>query len=165
MPKLKIEVETTPNLYQGRKGESPKAFVIHVTEGTYESAKSWIQKITAAVSYNYVVKEDGTPVCFVHPNNAAWANGLIERPTWPGIHPTINPNLYTISIAYAGFASQGPTIEQVFTIAQLLKELSTQYEIPLDDLHVIGHNQIRGDKQCPGTKCEVTGLRYLATRF
>lgn len=158
-----MEKVETPNCWPDRKGESIRGIVIHCTEGTYESAKSWIVNPQSAVSYNFIVKEDGTPVEFVAPEAAAWANGLTVRPTWRGITPRVNPNLYTLSIAYAGTGAVGPTKAQALMLAGLIAEYAQKFSIPIDALHIIGHNEIRQDKSCPGKKCNMIALRWLAS--
>lgn len=158
-----MEKIETPNHYTDRHGEIPQAIVIHVTEGSYESAKSWIQKIESAVSYHIIVDTDGYPHRFVEDHEAAWANGIIVNPTWTGLKRRINPNLYTLSLAYSGTAQMGPTLAQVLSMAEIISNWSKEWDIPLDKLHIIPHNAIRGDKLCPGKKCDVSAIAYLAS--
>src|SRR3972149_3946910 len=40
-----MELETTPNFWPDRKGETVRGIVVHVTKGTYESARSWIKNV------------------------------------------------------------------------------------------------------------------------
>lgn len=139
------------------------AIVLHCTEGSFESADSWIKNIQSAVSYHYVVKSDGEIVQYVKDEDTAWANGLIVNPLWEGIIERENPNLYTISIAFAGLAKEGPTLAQVVNMAKLVANLSTKHNIPIDYQHVIPHNEIRTDKLCPGSKFDTAAVRYLST--
>jgi len=152
----------TPNFWPDRKGHIPLAIVVHVTEGSFESAKDWTTRPESSASYHYIVREDGKIFQFVEEHEAAWSNGLVVDSKWPGIIPRVNPNLYTLSVAYSGTAARGPTLQQFLAMSSLIAQLSVTWEIPLDDLHVIPHNQIRTDKSCPGPHCEVSALRYFA---
>lgn len=156
-------LEPTPNFWPDRKGETVRGIVVHVTEGSYESARAWIKDIKSAVSYNFIVKRDGTPVQFVDPDAAAWANGVVVSPSWPLLTPGKNPNLYTISIAYAGTAAEGPTIQQAVGLAALIGAIAKKYGIPLDETHIIPHNSIHAGKTCPGPRCSLSALRWLAS--
>lgn len=158
-----MQQESTPNFWPDRKGEIVRGIVIHCTDGSFESADSWIKSVSSAVSYHYVVKPDGTPVQYVNTAAAAWANGLVVNGTWPGLIDKVNPNLYTISIAYAGDPQKGPTLQQVITMAALIKNLSTNYNLTIDENTVIPHNAIRRDKTCPGIGMDMKALRWLAS--
>lgn len=160
-----VDKISTPNFFKDRRGSVPTAIVVHVTEGTFESAKSWIEKIESAVSYHIIVKENGELVRFVEDHETAWANGLIVGSVWKGLEPHKNPNLYTLSIAYAGTGAKGPTFQQVMALANQIKVWAKQWNIPLDDAHIIPHHAIRTDKTCPGKYCEVSALRFIAERL
>lgn len=163
MPRFNTELEETPNQWPDRRGHIPRAIVLHVTEGSYESARDWTKRTEAAASYHYIIKPDGTQVEFVRPDAAAWANGLVVDSKWPGIIPRENPNLYTLSVAYAGTAAAGPTLKQFLSMAYLVAALAQEYQIPIDENTVIPHNAIRADKQCPGRLLDIAALRYLST--
>lgn len=152
----------TANMRSGRMGYKPEAFVIHVTEGSGKGAISWCMNPKSQVSYHYIVDENARVIELVRPENTAWHAGLAVNASWKHIRPGINANLYTIGIAYAGHASEGPTLQQVVAISKLVKALSTQYAITLDDNHVIPHNAIRADKQCPGPKLNTACIVSLA---
>jgi hypothetical protein len=74
----------------------------------------------------------------------------------------LNPNLYTIGIAFAGKIEEKPTILQFFTAAYLLKRFNKQFQIPIDNNHIIPHNWINGAKSCPGPNINMEFLIYLA---
>jgi len=158
-----MEFIPSPNFWPDRKGLRPLAIVIHVTEGSFESAKSWIMKEESAVSYHFIVKHDGTAVQFVYTTAAAWANGVVVNSAWAARQGKINPNLYTISIAYAGTAAVGPTAKQIVAIADLVRQVSDQYAIDISEQTVIPHNLIHTQKTCPGKKCDLVAIRYLAS--
>jgi N-acetylmuramoyl-L-alanine amidase len=154
--------QLSPNFWEGRQGHKPEAFVIHVSEGSFEGSLSWILDPKSAVSYHFLISEFGEVAELVKPENSAWHAGKILNPTWSEIKEGVNPNLYTIGIAFAGFAKDGPTMNQFCTIASLLQHLSVIHSIPLDRKHVVGHNEIRADKICPGEKANLDALLYFA---
>lgn len=162
MERTRIEIKISPNQEKGRRGLKPQAFVIHVTEGAEYGAIEWCMSPKSQVSYHYIVKKNGDIVELVNPENIAWHAGRIIRATWDGVKNGNNPNLYTIGIAYAGFANEGPTFEQVMSMIRLLHELAEYYKIPLDKNTVVGHNQIRADKTCPGQKIDPALLCEVA---
>lgn len=157
---LKKNIVKTANQAVGRYGNKPRAIVVHVTEGTLESALSWIKDVKSRVSYHYIIGKDGSIYQIVDPENMAWSCGLVVKSTWPLLSNGSNPNEYTINIAYAGTAEEGPNRLQIYNLMELIAELCTQYKIPLDYLHIIGHNTIRTDKNCPGAKMDLPTVLY-----
>lgn len=160
---MRIKLLHTANCALGRAGQRPEAIVLHVTEGSSESAIKWCMNPISKVSYHYIVDECGEITEMVNPENTAWANGLVVESSWNLKKEGINPNQYTISIAYAGTAEAGPTRAQVIAIAELVREMSDRYKIPLDKFHVVGHYIIRTDKTCPGRKMPIECVLALAT--
>ncbi len=152
----------SPNQEYLRRGNSIKGFVIHRTEGSFESAVNWCTNPKSEVSYHYIIKENGDDICLVMPENTAWHAGLIRDPQTELIKAGPNPNLYTIGIALSGFASEPPTALQIAKCARLINFLSTYYSIPLDKNSVVTHNSIRADKICPGPYVNVSSIIYLA---
>ncbi len=152
----------SPNKSIGRSGQKPEAVVIHITAGSYESAKNWIYKTEARASYHYLIAKNGKIKRVVQENNTAWHAGRIFNPKWPLLKPGINPNTYTIGIALALTEKEEPTILQIFGIAFLLKRLNHLFQIPLDKDHVIPHNWINGAKSCPGPNVDIEKIIYLS---
>lgn len=153
----------TPNQTFGRGQFNPKAIVIHTTGGSSIGAIKWCLDVKSQVSYHYIVKEDGTLIELVPQENIAWHAGKILKPTWKGLIEKENPNNYTLGIAFAGTAEEGPNIKQFLQMAYLIKELSVKFKIDIDREHIIGHNEIRADKDCPGQKLDLNCLTYLAS--
>jgi N-acetylmuramoyl-L-alanine amidase len=152
----------TPNKSIGRSGQKPEAVVIHITGGTFQSAKNWIYNSIALASYHYVISRNGKLLRAVKEENTAWHAGRITNPKWKDLKPGLNPNLYTIGIAFAGKIEEKPTILQFFTAAYLLKRFNKQFQIPIDNNHIIPHNWINGAKSCPGPNINMEFLIYLA---
>ena len=152
----------SPNQEKGRRGEKIQGFVIHITDGSYESAISWIMDPKSQVSYHFVISKTGSMTCLVLPDNTAWHAGLIKNPTAEIIKPGSNPNLYTIGIALAGLSTEKPSIEQITSVSKIIKMLATYYNIPLDKKTIITHNSIRSDKFCPGQFVSIEAILYLS---
>jgi N-acetylmuramoyl-L-alanine amidase len=159
---MQIVEKKSPNFREGREGFLPKAFVIHVTEGSFESALNWCLDPKSKVSYHFIVKEDGQIFQLVNTNNTAWHAGQAVKPTWQGLTSGRNPNLETIGIAFAGWAAKGPTLAQIWAIRNIILEYSAIHRISLDRNNIIGHNEIRADKVCPGAKANIDAILYLA---
>ena len=88
------------------------------------------------IGYHYVVRKDGT----------------VEqgRPHWTvGAH-AYGHNSHTIGIHVCGnFEEAEPTDEQIESTAMLLANLCTDYELPIDRDHVVGHRELMATA-CPG---------------
>ena len=152
----------SPNFREGRNGFAPKAFVIHVTEGSFDGALEWCMNPESKVSYHFIIKDNGQIYQLVHTENTAWHAGLAIKPTWQGHTIGRNPNLETIGIAFAGFASIGPSLAQILAIREVILQFSAIHRIPLDRKNIIGHNEIRADKVCPGAKANIDAILYFA---
>lgn len=159
---LEIKKFHTANFNSGRGNFAPLGFVIHVSEGSFDSTFKWCMDIKSQVSYHYLIKENGDTIELVNPANTAWHAGKVVKPTSSLVIKGSNPNSYTIGIAYAGFAKQGPTLAQFINMAALIHSLAGTYKIPLDRKYIIGHNEIRSDKVCPGPHLALDSLVYLA---
>lgn len=159
---IPIERSFVQNYERGRRGLSPRAFVIHSSEGSFLGTKSWCNDLSSSVSYHFLIDTNGQILQMVDNFNTAWHAGLVKNSTWSLLKYGQNPNLYTIGIAYAGFAKDGPTFFQMVSIAFLLKEFSVIHSIPLDKTHVVPHNLIRTDKVCPGALVNFDALLAFA---
>ncbi|MBI4788182.1 MAG: N-acetylmuramoyl-L-alanine amidase [Chloroflexi bacterium] len=111
----------SPNFFPGRDGQRVKAVVLHIAQGTYEGAISWLTNPTSQASAHFIVAKDGRIAQMVSLDDSAWGNGLRyengvwltpsdpaapANPTWSGLVPGINPNLYTISIEHEGLFTE-----------------------------------------------------------
>ena len=88
------------------------------------------------IGYHYVIRKDGT----------------VEqgRPHWTvGAH-AYGENSHTIGIHVCGnFEEAEPTATQIESTAMLLANLCTDYELPIDRDHVVGHRELMATA-CPG---------------
>lgn len=98
---------------------------------TSHQAKGW-----TCIGYHYVIRKDGTIE--------------IGRPHWTvGAH-AYGENAHTIGIHLCGnFEIGKPTAAQVESAAMLLANICTDYGIPIDRNHIVGHRELM-ETACPG---------------
>lgn len=159
---MKIFEQFSPNYEPHRRGKVPLAFVIHVSEGSFQSTSDWMSRTESKVSYHFLVKDNGEVCKLVDPRHIAFHAGVLKDPTPYGEQYAPDPNAITIGIAYAGFAATGPTADQICSIAHLINQYAEIYTIPIDRRHIIAHHDIRTDKVCPGAKVDFEAIIYLA---
>lgn len=152
----------SPNQEYLRRGNKILGFVIHKTEGSFSSGVSWCTNPVSQVSYHFIIDKDGTDMCLVMPENTAWHAGL-RKDSKPYTNILgANPNLTTVGIGLAGFASEPPTQQQIAKCAKLIHDIATYYNITLTKDNIIPHHDIRADKICPGPYISLDTLLYLA---
>jgi N-acetylmuramoyl-L-alanine amidase len=154
--------QPTPNFTTGR----PRAIdmlVIHVTEGSAASVRSWFAAKIAQVSAHYMVTVDGAVDQFVRDEDQAWHAGRVDHPTAPLVlaRPHVNPNAYSIGIEHEGMGTAPLTAPQQAASVALIRELCQRHSIPIDRAHIVGHHEIYSRKECPG-KIDVDRLVALA---
>lgn len=137
--------------------------VIHVTEGSASSVRSWFNANAAQVSAHYMVCMDGTIDQFVSEDDQAWHAGRVDHPTAPLVieRPHINPNAYSIGIEHEGTGTQPLTAAQRAASVELIRDICTRRNIPIDRTHVVGHHEVYSLKTCPGA-IDVNALVALA---
>jgi N-acetyl-anhydromuramyl-L-alanine amidase AmpD len=115
--------------------------VIHITDGQpkLSGTVSWFQNPSARVSSHYIVGRDGEVVQMVKHNDVAWhassANGDSV-----GIEHVANTRGLT------------PTPAQYCASAALANWLASQFNLPIDRTHILGHSEAdpkTGHKACP----------------
>jgi len=75
----------SPN-FSSRDGHKIKATVLHVTDGSFNGALSWLTSKKSQVSSHYLISPHRPYVIQLVPENmAAWHAGRVVRPTWPGM--------------------------------------------------------------------------------
>lgn len=94
-------------------------------------AKGW-----TCIGYHYVIRK----------------NGVVEigRPHWTvGAH-AYGENSHTIGIHVCGnFEIANPTPAQIESLAMLLANICTDYGLPIDNKHIVGHRDLMSTA-CPG---------------
>ena len=94
-------------------------------------ARGW-----SCIGYHYVRSRDGTVE--------------VGRPHWTvGAH-AYGHNSHTIGVHVCGnFEIGEPTSEQIESLAMLLANLCTDYGLPIDRDHIVGHRELMSTA-CPG---------------
>jgi N-acetyl-anhydromuramyl-L-alanine amidase AmpD len=117
-------------------GLDVRYIVMHDTETTFADAVAIFQNPLSYVSAHYVVRSaDGFVAEMVRPQNVAWQAG-----NW-------YINSHSIGIEQEGFAIEGATwyTEQLYhASARLVRYLADRYGIPLDRVHILGHDNVPG---------------------
>jgi len=119
--------------YRSSGAGSIQRVVIHTVEGSYGGAISWFRNPSANVSAHYVVrKSDGEVTQMVRDARKGWH--------------VCGSNNDTIGIEHEGAAGNAATwTPQILDAsARLTAWLVTQYNIPIDRSHIVGHGEIQG---------------------
>ncbi len=110
--------------------------VLHDTEESYASTIAGFTNPASYVSAHYVVRSaDGFVTQFLPTKDVAWQAG-----NW-------YVNTHSVGIEQEGFAVEGATwfTEALYhSTSQLVRYLATKYGVPLDRLHIIGHDNVPG---------------------
>jgi N-acetylmuramoyl-L-alanine amidase len=128
----------------------PEAIVIHIAVGSLGSVDAQFNNPASKVSAHYCVGKSGQVHQYAEETDTAFHAGIVVNPSWPLLKPGVNPNFYTIGIEHEGLPDDVWPDAQITTSAALIGEIAGRWGIPLDDLHVIRHHQIRASKTCPG---------------
>ncbi len=168
---MNITKKNSPNRYNGRNGWKPDMIVCHITEGSYNSAVSWLCNPAAEASAHFVVAKDGRITQLVDLKDGAWCNGTSTDPaskvyygksTLQAVRDRkTNANYYTVSIEHEGVwaeskgkltdAQKAATIELIQYIRSEVKSIFG-VDIPADRAHIVGHYEISPitKPHCPG---------------
>ena len=128
--------------------------VNHTMQGTLNGTASWLRNSTSRVSYHYGIGRNGEIHQYVQNNMAAWHSGVVRSPSAKLPHPSnINPNLYTIGVAWEGRAGEPITEAQYQSGLALHRRLlgeTVAQTLPIRQ-RIVGHSQIHSGKpNCPG---------------
>jgi hypothetical protein len=141
------------NWKNGRAGWDPDVITIHVTQGEEHGTRSHFNNPKTDASTTYHVTEEGKIDQFVDEEDTAFGNGIVVRPTAAIVleRPGVNPNLYTISIEHEGRGDKELTPAQRAASLWLASDIIRRRpKIKPDRRHIIGHREIRANKECPG---------------
>lgn len=128
--------------YSEREGFKPELIVVHISAGSMTSMTDWFNTPNSQASAHYGVGKDGSILQYVQEDKKAWANGRVNNPSFSLYKPGINPNLYTISIENEGMDLAQYTANQMQSLIELIKDITSRWNIPCDRDHIIGHFQI-----------------------
>jgi hypothetical protein len=141
-----------------RWGQTPKAIVWHVAEGDAASTVNWFNNPASQASAQYEVLRSGLVYQYVLETESAYANGVVHAPRLGNpvvaalVNSGLNLNDLTIAIETERFWQEPLTTPQARTLAALTRDIMDRWHIPLDEDHILGHNEIdsvtRG--HCPG---------------
>ncbi|MCL2728629.1 MAG: N-acetylmuramoyl-L-alanine amidase [Actinomycetia bacterium] len=110
--------------------------VIHDTEGGFDGSIQTFQNPANLAGTNYIIRaSDGKVTQMVENKNITWHAG------------NMGFNQHAIGIEHEGYAmKQGSwyTEAQYDSSAALVKYLATEFHIPLDREHIIGHDEVPG---------------------
>lgn len=141
-----------PKGSHGRNGHKIIGICLHITGAAWESNLNWIMNPAANASYNAIVRDDGSIASLVPEENAAYSHGRSNGATWPLLKGSVNPNLYTLSLARTGSDQRTWTAAQLAGTLKALSVWSRQYDIPLKRPYIFGHFEINSVNRwyCPG---------------
>ncbi len=147
------------NFIKGRPfGLRPEAVVVHIIGGSLAAGESVFRDPATHKSAHYAVSHNGDIHQFVDEKDTAFHAGIVVNPTWALLKPRVNPNFYTIGIEHEGRPDDVWPEAQLSASATLIGQIVARWGIPLDDVHVIRHHQIRASKTCPGNWLEIGEL-------
>jgi peptidoglycan hydrolase-like protein with peptidoglycan-binding domain len=132
------------NFLAGRKSFQPEAIVLHGMASLAE-ADALFQDGTSMLSSHYVIAADGSVRQYVEEADSAFHAGIVVSPTWSLLKRGVNPNFYTIGVTGAG-----EWTDVLYTrVAELVHDVATRWNIPIDADHLPVHSEIRSSKACP----------------
>jgi len=138
---------------RGSHGQNhPIAIVDHVMQGYLAGCDSWFRNPDSWSSTHFGIGKDGLIHQYVDTDDAAWANGAVNKPSLLGADLAIqgNPNVLTISIEHEGFSGEEWT--EAMYQANLRVKRWVEVEYPPISLFPMGHCDIDSvdRRNCPG---------------
>lgn len=123
-------------------------------DGTLDGTDGWFANPSSQVSAHFGVGKNGEIHQYVDVDNVAWANGIVDQPSWPLLVTGVNPNYYTVSIEHEGNTGDSLTEAQYQSTLSLHRWLLGELVIVPGPDTIIGHNRIdgvdRADCPAPG---------------
>ena len=152
------------NFEKGRGGQHPQIIVEHIIGlpgVTAESAYQHFSNPASEVSAHYIIKRTGEIWQCVKDEDTSWGAGSVSYQNGAAIPPTNfiarehwkkggRINQIALSIENEGSENEDITETQYKANAELIKELSRKFNIPVDSTHICGHREIKKFKLCPG---------------
>lgn len=159
----------SPNFYPNREGRDgvgnivigrPEIIVLHLTEGSFASAKGWLSNPASQASATRLFAKSGESIELVAESDAPWTNGFptnqIEPPTssyvreqfWNGkmgYGYRISPNLFSLTIEVEWFRVDGVISIDSALFDALVRQVAdwcVKYNIPPTRERIIGHYEI-----------------------
>lgn len=116
--------------------------VIHITDGQpkLEGTVSWFKDPSARVSAHYVVGQDGTVVQMVRNNDIAWHASRANGDSIGIEHVARSPHEWDKKLGHSDPGLM-PTEAQYASSAALVNWLCSEFNLPVDRTHVLGHSE------------------------
>lgn len=129
------------------------AIVNHIMSGTLIGTDAWFNNPDSKVSSHFGVGKNGNIHQYVSLENTAWANGVVNNPSWSLLQNGVNPNYYTVSIEHEGQSGDVMPEAQYQATLALHRWLIETLGIPVTRDNVIGHYRIDSvnKSNCPGS--------------
>ena len=139
------------NYHAGRPASlAPSAIVLHRSGGSLAQIRARYADPQSSLSAHYAVGLDGSVEQYVSEENSAFHAGLVANPSWPGLKPGVNPNLYTIAIDHESPAAIAWPDAQLAASAALIADVANRWSIQMGADTIVLHSAIRASSQCPG---------------
>ena len=148
-----------PRGTHGRNGETITSIVDHIMQGTMAGMHSYLADQNKN-SYTFGVSKTGVVEQYVSLADAAWSNGVVNRPNlsipWIKrcVELAINPNLVTVGIGHEGLSGAPMPEAQVLASIELHKWILSQVPSIVPDANgIVGHFNIDSVNRyyCPGS--------------
>ena len=133
--------------------------VDHITVGDAKSVlQTFLNPATEVAAHFLITRTPAKLIQFVDPSLAAYGSGIIYKPTARLVLERL-PNILSgkygandlfIQIEHEGKPYEDLDPDQYRLSIELHDELTKVYDISLDRIHLIRHQEIRASKTCPG---------------
>lgn len=147
-----------PQGEHGRSGQKVEAIVIHISEGSLASMRSWFGQPASSASSTYGIGKAGQRERYVKEDDSPWTNGDVKKADlsipWlaRAIEQGVNPNELTETIEGEGFYTEPVPEAKYQAILATVRERLAARGLTASKTTVIGHFQINGIDRanCPG---------------
>lgn len=153
------------NFWVGRASDTIKGIVFHIMQSSEQSAWSWFNNPKSEASSHYGITLDGVIYEYVNPVNAAWGNGIVNKPAnieWiiEAVQQRKNINNRSISIEHEGNAFDTRPSAQIKSSINLANYLSKRFNIPVNPNTFIGHYKIDSVNRpnCPSSSFPLSNI-------
>lgn len=155
----------SPNKWDDRKDYKVSAIVVHITDGNFTGSYEWIMNEESAASYNYLLDESGEVFRIVDADKPSWHAGAVKNPSWKKIKKGVNPNLYTVGVAFSGFPNDPIPLQVQQNLPVIIGELCEYFGLPCTEDTIVFHREIRSDKTCPGSTIDKKQLIWWSELY
>lgn len=176
-----VDQVPSPNIAEGRAGQTIQAGVIHIMDGSYSGSIEWLTGDESGTSAHFAVSDDGDITQMVNLFDTAFGNGLkwdkkrscwldpdgnVVTPAWPLLSPPVNPNYQTFSIEHEGRRGKVWTPAMYEADRRILLYVQSQTPIVyIPHRTLIGHSELSPLLRpfCPGPGVELGRIAASVT--